>query len=123
MGEAVPCTENFLGYSFIIKGKVRRWRRTLSFLSRHASIISSSSRSGRGVFLFLCGQARSQVIVFHVCREHIQGIINLLNSMAGCGSQATIVLLFRGMSHASVAWFCYQASLLGFVVKNTCFLE
>ena len=63
------------------------------------------------------------VIGFYVCREHIQGIINLLNSLAGCGSQATIVLLFGGMSRASVAWFCYQASLLGFVVKNTCFLE
>ena len=64
-----------------------------------------------------------QVIVFYVCREHVQGIINLLNSLAGCGSQAPVALLFGGMSPASVAWFYCQASLLGFVVKNTCFLE
>ena len=53
--------ENILGYSFIIKGKVGRGRRTsLSFLSGcHASIITSSFRSGRGVFLSLHGQARS----------------------------------------------------------------
>ena len=37
--------ENLPDHSFIIKGKVGRGRRTLSFLSRHhASIISSSSR-------------------------------------------------------------------------------
>ena len=42
--EGVLYPEN-LGFSFIIKGKVDRERRTLSFLSRHhASIISSSSR-------------------------------------------------------------------------------
>ena len=57
--EGVLYPEN-LGFSFIIKGKVDRERRTLSFLSRHhASIISSSSRLSRGVFLSLYGQARS----------------------------------------------------------------
>ena len=52
---------NSLGYSFIIKGKVGRGRRTsLSFVSRcHASIISSSSRLSRDVFLFLHCQTRS----------------------------------------------------------------
>ena len=34
--------KNLLGYSFVIKGKVGRVRTSLSFLSRHASIISSS---------------------------------------------------------------------------------
>ena len=49
--EGVLHPENLVGFSFIIKGKVARGRRTLSFLSRHhTSIISSSSRLGRGVF-------------------------------------------------------------------------
>ena len=48
--EGVLHPENLVGFSFIIKGKVARGR-TLSFLSRHhTSIISSSSRLGRGVF-------------------------------------------------------------------------
>ena len=57
----VPHPENLVGYSFIIKGKVRRGERPLSssFLSRcQISIISSSSSLGRGVFLSLCCQAR-----------------------------------------------------------------
>ena len=53
--------ENLLDYSFIIKGKMRKGRKaSLSFLSRcHASIISSSSRLSRDVFLFLHCQTRS----------------------------------------------------------------
>ena len=54
------CPKNLLGYSFKIKGQVGRRRRTsLSFLSQcHASILSSSSRLSKGVFLFLHNQAR-----------------------------------------------------------------
>ena len=52
--------ENLLGYSFIIKGKVGRRRRTLFFLSKcSVSIISSSSRLSSGVFLSPHSQARS----------------------------------------------------------------
>ena len=56
----MPCSENLWNYSFTIKGKAGRERRpSLSFLSRcHASIISSSSRLSKGVFLSLHGQAR-----------------------------------------------------------------
>ena len=61
VGEGVLHPENLLGYSFVIKGKVGRGRRTsVSFLSRrHASIISSTSKLSKGVFLSLHGQARS----------------------------------------------------------------
>ena len=63
--------KNFLGYSFIIKGKVQKGR-TLSFLSRHhASIISSSSRLNRRVFLSLHGQARSTNYCFLMCAENV----------------------------------------------------
>ena len=82
-GQEMPWPKNLLGYSFIIKGKVERGRRTsLSFLSRcHASIIGSSSRLGRGVFLSLHGQARPTNYCLYVCREHGLGLINLLSSL------------------------------------------
>ena len=90
--------KNLVGSCFIIKGKVGRGRRPppSSFLSRrHASIISSTSRLGRGVFLSLHGQARTvkiilglcmmstfpKIIVFYVCREHVLGVINLPSSL------------------------------------------
>ena len=82
-GQEMPWPKNLLGYSFIIKGKVERGRRTsLSFLSRrYASIIGSSSRLGRGVFLSLHGQARPTNYCLDVCREHVVGLINLLSSL------------------------------------------
>ena len=59
-GEGVSHPKNLLSYGFIIKGKVERGRTSLSFLSRrHASVISSSSRLSRRVFLSLHGQTRS----------------------------------------------------------------
>ena len=39
------------------------------------------------------------------------------------GSPVTIVLLFGGMSQASIACFCFEASLLGFVVGKPAFLS
>ena len=82
--EGIPCPKNSVGYSFIIKGKLGR-EGTLCFLGRHhASIISSSSMLGKGVFLSLGGQARStNYYFFYVCREHVLGIINLLSSPGG----------------------------------------
>ena len=56
------CPENLVGYNFIIKGKVGRGKNPPSssfFSRRQASIISSSCRLGRGVFLSLHGQART----------------------------------------------------------------
>ena len=121
VGEGMPCPKNFLDYSFIIKEKVGRERRTsLSFLSRrcasiissfcHASIISSSS-SWAGEFscpyvVKLSPQISGFFFFFHVCKKHILGIINLLSSLCRYGSHAIIVLVFGGISHASVAWFC-----------------
>lgn len=39
------------------------------------------------------------------------------------GSPLTIVLLFGGMSQASLACFCCEAGLLGFVVGKPAFLS
>ena len=111
----MPHPRNLLGYSFIIKGKVGRGRRTsLPFLSRcHASITSSSSRLSRGVFLSLVVKLGPQVTVFHVCREHVLGTVNLVSSLGRYGSHAAIVLLFTARLllplHGFVtkpAWFC-----------------
>ena len=105
VSERALCPENLLGYSFIIKGKVGRRRPSLSFLSRcHVSIISSSSRLGRGTFLSLHGQVRSTYYCF-LCVQKAHP--NLLSSLAGCGAYATIFcFLFWGISCVSIAWFC-----------------
>ena len=68
-----PGPQNLLGYSFIIKGKVERGRRTsLSFLHRRPiSIISFSSRLNKGVFLSYMVKLVPQIIVSYVCREHV----------------------------------------------------
>ena len=69
-GEGVPCPENLLGYSSIIKGKSGEGRISFIFLSRrHAPIISSSSRLSRGVSSSLCGQVRSTNYCFFMCVE------------------------------------------------------
>ena len=49
-------------------------------------------------------------IVFYVCREHILGVINV-PSWAGCGSPATIILLFGA---------CLLLLLQSFVAKQAC---
>ena len=51
------------------------------------------------------GQARS-TNCFHVSREHVPRIINLLSSLARMWAHTTIVLLFGGVSRASVRRFC-----------------
>ena len=53
-----------------------------------------------------------QTVVFCASPEHVLRTINLLSSLAGCGSHATIVLLFKDMSHTSVAWFCCKQACL-----------
>ena len=59
--QEIQCPENLLGHSFIIKWKVERGRRpSVSFSSGcPASIMSSSSRYGRGILLSLHSQAMS----------------------------------------------------------------
>ena len=64
-----------------------------------------------------------KLLFFSVCRELVLGILTYRARWAGCGSQATTVLLFEGTSWASVSRFCCQASLLGSVVRKTYFLE
>ena len=51
-----------------------------------------------------------KLLVFYVCREHILGVINL-PSWVGCGSPATIVLLFGA---------CLLLLLQSFVAKQAC---
>ena len=45
------------------------------------------------------------MVVFPVFREHVLEIINFLSSLEGGRSHTTIILLFRGLSCASVASF------------------
>ena len=110
----MSCPKNFMGYSFIIKGRVERGKRpSLSFLRRcHASIISSSSRLNRVAILSLCDQTRSTncfLCMQRACpRDHkfteltVQDV-HLIPPFA---------LLFGGMSHSIL--------LHGFVVKQAC---
>ena len=121
VAERMSCPENLVGHMFIIKGREGRGRGpSLSFSIRcHVSIISFSSRLGRGVFLSLHGQARSTdcfLCVQTACP-------NLLSSLRRTWVSSIIVFLFGGMSHTSVACFCCYASLLGFVVKQCAFLS
>ena len=76
------CPKNFVGYSFIIKGKVGRGKEGLLCLSGVDIMFSSLtlSRLNRGVFLSLRGQVRS-TYCFYVCREHVLGVTNLLSSL------------------------------------------
>ena len=67
-GQEGAAPKNLVGCSFIIKRKGVGRGTSLSFLSRHqASIINSSSRLDRGIFLFL----GPQITVFSVWREHV----------------------------------------------------
>ena len=105
-----PTPKNLLGSSFIIKGEEGRRGEGETFpvfLSRpHASIISSSSRLSR-VFLFLPGQAGPQ-IVFHMCREHVLGIINLLSSLGRMWGSCHHCFIIWG----HVSCFCLMVLLL-----------
>ena len=124
-GREMPHPENLVGYSFVIKGQVGRGRRaSLSFLSgHHISIISSSSRLGRGVFFSLYGQARSVDDCFLCVQITCPRIMNLLSSLGRTWVSCHHCFIVLGMSLASVAWFCCSACLFAFVVKQTCFLE
>ena len=106
----MPRLENLLGYSFIIKWKVGRGRRpSISFLSRcHASIMSSSSRYGRGVLLSLHSQARSTNSCFLCVQRACSRVINLLSSLDK---------MWVSCHHCVIVWgqvscFCYMVLLL-----------
>ena len=106
-------SQELTGLQFHNQSKVGRGRSpSPSFLSRrHVSIIHSSSRLSRGVFLSLGGQAGPQMIVFYVFREHL-GIINLLSSL---GRMWVSPLCCLGS--------CLMLPLHGFVAKQACSLE
>ena len=108
--------KNSVGYSFITERKVGRGRRPpLSFLSRrHASIISSSPRLGKGVFLSLHGKAKftnyCHLCVQRACpRDHSLteltgqgvGLMPPLFYCLGQGWYFCMVLLL-----SKPAWFC-----------------
>ena len=57
----------------------------------------------------------SLICLFLVCAE--ESLIYWAHG-AGCGSHATIVWLFSGMSHADGAQFCCWTSLLSLVISN-----
>ena len=110
----MPCPENLVGYSFIIKGKVgRRRRRSLSFLSRHhACIISSSSRLSRGIFLFLHGQAKPTNYYF-LCVQRACPRNHELTELTG-----------QDVGLMPPLFYCLGAHLMlllhGFVAKQAC---
>ena len=83
------------------------------FLSKHnASIIYSSSRLGRAVLCPYVVKLGLQTVVFCVSIEHVLGTIKLLSSLAGCGSHATSVLLFWGITHSCAAWLVAKRACL-----------
>ena len=125
VGQREPLPENLVRYSFIIKGKVGREKKTTFILTlRHTSSFHQR------VFLSLHGQAKTVMALwknyfrsrykrvfslkcdlcinscfFYVSREHVLGVMNLLSSPGRMWSQATIVFLFGGASHSFVEWF------------------
>ena len=100
-----------LGYSFIIKGKVGRGRASLSLLSRgRASVIRSSPRLDKGVFLSYMVKLGSQTVDFYVWTEHVLGVINLLNSLGR---------MWNSFHHCFIVWGAHLVLLLyGFVAKQ-----
>ena len=113
--------ENLLGSSFIEEKWGGGKRPSLSFLNgRHTSIISSSSRLGRGVFLSLPGKARSTNYCFLVVCV-LRACLDLLSSLSRMWVSCCHGFIVWGLSHASIALSCCQTSLLGFVVKQTYF--
>ena len=63
------------------------------------------------------------MIVFPVCREHVLETINFLSSLEGGRSHATIILLFRGLSCASVASFVAKQACLVLWLSKPAFLN
>ena len=114
VGEGVLHPENLLGYSFVIKGKVGRGRRTsVSFLSRrHASIISSTSKLSKGVFLSLHGQARFTNYGF-LCVQRAYPRDHELTELTG-----------QDVGLMAPLFYCFGVRLVlllhGFVVKQAC---
>ena len=79
----MPCPKNLVSYSFIMKGKVGRGRRSpsSSFLSRcHVSIISSSSVVSRGVFSSLYVQAGTVMAQWKGAKRH-SSILKIVNHL------------------------------------------
>ena len=110
----VSCPKNLLSYGIIIKGKVERGRTSLSFLSRrHASIISSSSRLSRGVFLSLRGSSRSTNYCCFFCVQRACPRDHWLTDFTG-----QVVGLMPPL------FYCFGACLVlllhGFVAKKAC---
>jgi len=50
-------------------------------------------------------------------------IINLLTSTGRMWASSRHCFIVQVMSHISMAGFCYEASLLGSVAKQACFIE
>ena len=120
---AAPCVLSGL-YFYNQRTGERGRRPSLSFLNRrHASIISSSSRLGREVSCSCLVQLGSQIIVFYVCGEHVLGTIKPLSSLGRMSVSYHHCFIF--WEH--VLWFhrmvLLVSKLLGFVVKQTHFLE
>ena len=125
----MPHPENLVGYSLIIKGKVGRGKRPFSssFLSRrHACIISSSSRLGRGVFLSLHGQARTvKKYLRSQYNEHLSVSYCFLCVQRACPRDHELTeLTGQDVGLIPALFYCLGACLMfllpGFVAKQAC---
>ena len=103
-GQCPLALQSLLGYSFIIKGKVGGGEDLCLCLSCvHVMLPSSAPPGWSGVSFPYMVKLGPQIFFSNV---HITRIINLLSSCTGLGSYCFNVLLFGGMSHASITWFC-----------------
>ena len=107
----MSCPKNLLSYSFIIKGKVGRGKEFLCPSWVDVMLPSSVSPPGWAEEFSCPSMVKlgPQIIVFMCAESMSQGSLNYWAHCPGCGSHATIVLLFwvlREMAtHSSVlAW-------------------
>ena len=115
-GQEMPWPKNLLGYSFIIKAK---WRggKVLLCLSWVDVMLPSSAPPPGWPGEFSCPsmvKVGPHIIVFHVCREHVVGSINLLSSLdrmcVSCHHCFPVLgylpcFCFMGLLPSKPAWF------------------
>ena len=106
-------TQELTGLQFYNQRKSGEEENFFVFLSKHhASIVCSSSRLGRGVFLSLCGQARSVDGCF-LCVQITCPRNHELPELTGQDTGFTSPLFyFGGHVSCSVAWFVAQHACL-----------
>ena len=120
MGEGVPCPGELTGLQFQNQRKSRGWGRetSLSFFSRRSclSFLLPTSAPSPGCRRDFSRPYRvklgPQIIVLHVCREHVLGISNFLSSLGS---------LWVSRHHCVIVLGSGPMLLLpGFIAKPAC---